>query len=90
MRKVEQAFNQCLQQHDSCPRSKVGLLPSRVVDVEAMGLYEAGEGELGTYAALSQRLISKKRSRFLLAFCQLARANWVSSRFLENLLAQSH
>jgi hypothetical protein len=51
--RIEQAFTQCLMQHDCCPRSKVNLLPSRVIDVEAMCLHETEGKEAGTYVALS-------------------------------------
>jgi hypothetical protein len=51
--RIEQAFTQCLMQHEGCPRSKVNLLPSRVIDVEAMCLHETEEREAGVYVALS-------------------------------------
>jgi hypothetical protein len=52
-RRIERAFTQCLIQHEECPRGKVNLLPSRVIDVETMRLCKTGERETGTYAALS-------------------------------------
>lgn len=51
--RIEQAFTQCLMQHEDCPRSTVNLLPSRVIDVETMCLHKTEEREAGTYAALS-------------------------------------
>ncbi|KAH8807415.1 heterokaryon incompatibility protein-domain-containing protein [Xylogone sp. PMI_703] len=53
LRRIEQAFTECITQHESCSRSKIGLLPSRVIDIEMMCLYETEKGETGTYAALS-------------------------------------
>ena len=53
IRRIEQAFTQCLMQHENCPRSKTDFLPSRVIDVERMCLHETGGRQIDTYAALS-------------------------------------
>jgi hypothetical protein len=53
IRRIERAITQCLMQHEGCPRGKVNILPSRVIDVEIMCLHETEGRETGTYAALS-------------------------------------